>query len=253
MIWCAALAVGIGWALARGGPTAREQTTVGQAQPVVDRAVSDIAAAASADGLAVVAVSDFHRVGECSVTVLRPGERYQRELLAAVTPGTELALLERVASRLPTSYEAVVRAGTVPRLTAEAGFWVAVNGSLIAPGQVRFVADTGSCRPTSDIATSAAADGDRSAVQTVLTRLGLVANQWSTHRVACSGGLLTTVEARAAAGASSPGPLDDALRELGGSTVAASPVLYAYRTASAGVIVRADDDRVIVTATTACS
>jgi len=254
--WVVVLAAGIGWAVARGEPTAREQTTVAEAEPVVDRAVAEIATVASADGQAVASISGFQRVGDCSVTVLRPGERYQRIVTAVVSPGTEVALLDRVAARLPAAYGAMVRKGSLPRLTADAGFWVGITGSTLAPGVVRFVADTGDCRPAGDLtpaAPAAPADGDRSAAQAVVARLGVPAAQWRTHRAACAGGgWVTTVEAIGADGAL-PAPLDTALRNVGGPAVVATPELYAYRAGTTGMVVRVDADRIIITATTLCS
>ncbi len=251
--WVVVLAAGIGWAVARGEPTAREQTTVAEAQPVVDRAVGEIATAANADGLAVVAISGFQRVGDCAVTVLRSGQRYQRVVTAVVPPGTEVALLDRVAARLPAAFGATVRKGSLPRLAADAGFWVGITGSTIAPGVVRFVADTGDCRPAGDLTLAAADEGDRSAAAAVLARLGVPASQWSTHRATCAaGGSVTTVEAIGADFAL-PGSLDAVLHDLGGPAVVATPDLYAYRAGTTGLVVRIDADRIIVTATTPCS
>ena len=250
--WVVVLAAGIGWAVARGEPTAREQTTVAEAQPVVERAVAEIASAASADGQAVVAISGLQRVGDCAVTIVRSGERYQRVVTAVVPPGTEAALLDRVAARLPAAYGATVRKGSLPRLAADAGFWVGISGSTLAPGVVRFIADTGDCRPAGDLTPAAADEGDRSAAAAVLARLGVPAAQWSTHRAACAaGGSVTTVEVVGADGAL-PGPLDAVLRDIG-SSVAATPELYAYRAGTTGVVVRTEADRIIVTATTPCS
>ena len=89
VVWVVALAATGGWALAKGAPTAREQTTVTDALPVVDRAVALIAGAAGVDGQAVAAISGFDRVGDCSITLVRPGERYQRTVTVVVTPVRE--------------------------------------------------------------------------------------------------------------------------------------------------------------------
>lgn len=263
--WGVVLAGGIGWAIVHGTPTAREQTTVADAEPVVERATAEVATAASADGHAVVAITGFDRVGECDVTIFRSGERYQRVVTASVGPGTEQALMEQVAARLPSAYGATVRAGQAPRLTGDAGLWVRLTGSVDAPGVVRFVVDTGSCRPLGDVATVddlAAANvraeqrlgGDRSPVEAVLARLGVTASRWSTFHAACpGGGSMSTVEAVAEEN-SRPGPLDRALRETFNSGVVVSaPSLYAYRNAKTGVAVRADPAGVSVTATTACA
>ena len=270
IVWGVLLAVGIGWALVRGGPTAREQTTVAQALPVVDQAVVRIANAATADGQAVAAISGFERVGECAVTVLRSGERYQRLVTVVVTPGTEAALIERVGARLPAEYQVkVTTVGTVTRMVADAGRWVRLTGSVGEKGQVRFVADTGACRPLGDLAaavnqeTAAAAwpgnpaadpadaDANRAEAVTALTRLRMTADRWHAYQAPCpGGGAMSTVEAIATAGVE-PGALGEVLTGLG-TAVVVSPDVYAYASGPRQVAVRHDADHIVVTATTAC-
>jgi hypothetical protein len=250
VVWGVVLMVGAGFALARAGPTAREQTTVAQARPVVDQATAQIATAASSDGLAVVAVSGFDRVGGCDVTVLRSGERYQRVVNAFVAPGTERALLERVAERLPAAYGASVSHGTVPRLQADAGFWVLLTGAPVKPGQVRFVADTGDCRPTGDLGHSSEAAADRSTVEQTMASLGVPAQQWQSYRIACpSGGSLSTVEAT---GADSGRVAFDAALRGTGHPVLAEPDAYAYVVGTTGIAVRAAGGQIVVSATVPC-
>ena len=67
---------------------------------MVDRATTDIVRVASADGLAVTAISDIVKAGDCRVTVFRDGERFQRSITAFVAPDTEEAFLRRVGERL---------------------------------------------------------------------------------------------------------------------------------------------------------
>jgi hypothetical protein len=261
VVWGVLLAIGMGWALARGGPTAREQTTVADALPVVDRAVARIASAATADGQAVAAISGFDRVGECSVTVVRSGERYQRAVTVVVTPGTEAALIERVGARLPADYQVNVTTGTVPRMVADAGLWVRLTGSVTGKGQVRFVADTGACRPLGDLvaATSdqtpagdpAGVDASRGEAAMVLARLRVSPAQWNTYRAPCpGGGAISTVEAIGADGVE-PGALDEVLRGLG-APVVATPDAYAYTSGPHQVAVRSDAKHIVVTSTSSC-
>src|SRR5690606_16210119 len=145
-VWLVVIAVSAWWGLTHPEPTERDQTTVAAARPVVDEAIARVARAVMADGRGVVAVSGFERVAPCEVTVFQDGERYRRGLVAVVAPGSEAALLDRVAAELPASYRAVVRHGDEARLTAEAGFSVLLTGRVIAPGGVRAVADPGECR-----------------------------------------------------------------------------------------------------------
>src|SRR5262245_13500758 len=89
------------WGVLHSQATDREQTTVAQALPTVDRAAATVASASTVDGQAVVAVSDLTSVGPCKVTAFRSGARYQRVVTVLVQPGTEEALIRRVAARLP--------------------------------------------------------------------------------------------------------------------------------------------------------
>ncbi len=73
VVW-SVLLLGFGaWGLLNTRPSDREQTTVAQALPVVDRAVANVVAAATVDGLAVVSISDLINVGPCKVTAFRSG------------------------------------------------------------------------------------------------------------------------------------------------------------------------------------
>jgi hypothetical protein len=253
LVWLVVLVGGIGWAVSRGGPTAREQTTVADARPVVDRAVAQIADAATGDGHAVAAISGFNRVGDCRVTVLRRGERYQRTVTVVVTPGTEKALIDRVGARLPASYGVRI---TGERLVADAGFWVQVTASAPSKGQVQFVADTGSCRETGALPASVTSASDatagRAEVTAALSKLSLTAAQWHSYQASCpGGGQLTTVEAVGPRGAE-PGAFNELLRGLG-NPVVATPDVYAYTSATYAVAVRHEPDNVVVTATHGCA
>jgi hypothetical protein len=233
VVWSVLLAGGILWALQRGGPTAREQSTVADALPVVDRAVAEIAAAASVDGNGVVAISGFDRAGDCRVTVMRPGVRYERTVTVVVTPGTEDALLGRVADRLPASYRAkITHTGTSVR-------------------RETMSADTGACRDLGDLPTAAGVPGNRAEVTAALDRLAIPGVTWSTNQISCpGGGSLTTVEAISAPGAE-PGAFDELLNGLG-TPIISTPDLYAYTAESSTVAVRHDPENVVVTATRPC-
>ncbi|HEX6871411.1 MAG TPA: hypothetical protein VF163_09970 [Micromonosporaceae bacterium] len=253
--WGLVLAAGIVWSVRHGEASAREQTTIAQAQPVVDRALAHVAAAASGDGRAVVAVSGFDRVGECAVTVFRGGVRYQRSVRVLVPPGTEPALLQRVGAALPASYQVAVRTGPVPRLSADAGLFVQLTGSVVAPGQVAFVADTGDCRQEGDLPVAAnqpPVPGSAEA-QSVLTALRLAPAATTTQRLSCpDGGELSTVELLGPEGGY-PGPLNLALRGFAGvEPSVATATVFAYRDGTVEVGARVANSRIVVTATTMC-
>jgi hypothetical protein len=254
VVWGVVLAVGALWAIGNGRPTAREQTTVADAQPAVDAAVARIATAAGGDGDAVVAISGFELVGDCRVTVVRPGVRYQRSVTVIVAPGTEDALLDRVAARLPASYQVSVRHDVTPRLAGDGGLYVRLTGGVVAAGLVRFVADTGDCRPPGTIkATDVdAMSVDQSKLIAAFDRLRVPVRRWNGYRVGCpGGGSMTTIEAVGADGAP-PGPLDQALRGLVGTPAVATANLFGYADGGVGVAVRSVGGPVVATATTPC-
>jgi hypothetical protein len=169
--------------------------------------------------------------------------------------GTEDAVLERVAQALPERYAARVTGQATRRLTADAGNFVAVNGSVLGAGEVRFIADAG-CRNEEgpvEPAEPTSADADRAAVEAVLSTLGARAAEWRTHRVpGPSGDPLWTVEA-VAAGQAADGSVERALRDtLGETAVIARPDLYAFRNGPVGLVARNDGGRLVVSATTDC-
>jgi hypothetical protein len=251
LAWTLILAGGIVWSVRRGTPTAREQTTVAQAVPVVDVATVRLVAAAAADGLAAVALSGFERA-DCSVTVFRSGARYQRVVTAAVATGTELALLRRVAERLPPSYQATVTTATGPKLKADAGLFVAVTGTVAEPGRVRFVVDTGDCRPEGEVPETGSRPSSAVApVADLLTRLGTPATTWIRHDLGCpGGGALSTVE-----GVGSENDLPDTIDAVLGRVegmVVATPDLYAYRDGTTDVVVRIEGSRLVASLTNRC-
>jgi hypothetical protein len=232
--------------------TSRDETTVAAARPYVDEAIARVASAAGAGDTAAVAVSAFEEAGTCRVTVFRAGQRYERDVVVVVAPGSERALMNQVAAALPAKYHSVVRATEPARLTADAGFYVEVTGTIAAPGEVRFVADTGDCRSLGNVNTADQAPSSPGTVlNDVLARLGLGGGSISTASVSCvDGGMVGTVQVRAAAWS---GDLTQALVGLAGATVlVGSPRLYAFRTGALQVAVRAHDDATLVSATTVC-
>jgi hypothetical protein len=219
----------------------------------VDTAVAQVVAAAAGDP-AVPAITGYVTVDRsCRVTSVRDGARYQRWVRLFTAAGAEGALLDRVAAGLPGEYAAYLsHPATGPVLHAIAGNFVDLTGGILAPGQVRVVADTG-CRPQDRPVVERGLDNppDRGPVETVLTALGVQATRWETHRVTCpAGGAVWTVEADGGAdGGQARSPLD-ALKEA--SPVLARPEAYAYRSGPVGVAVRTEAGTVTVTATTTC-
>ena len=235
-------------------PTVREQRSVAQAQPVVDRALAETVHAAGPS--TVVEVLGYDLRAGCRITSAREGQELDRVVLLYTAPGGEAAVLDRIAAQLPRGWEPAVRrhaSGSVT-LRADAGEFVGVHGGVVGPGQLRVSAGTG-CRPAAPL-TPAAAPAPARAVATVdavLSALGGRAAQRRTGSVLCpDGGAVTTVAADSAPGLA-PGPLPQALRGVApAGLVVAEPALLAYRDGDLGVVVREHDGVVTASATRGC-
>ncbi|GAA1804624.1 hypothetical protein HC028_04000 [Planosporangium flavigriseum] len=253
-VWAALVVVLAVYAVHQGGATVRTQSSVAHALPTVDRALSEVIAAAASAG-AVAEVGGYREVtAQCSITAVRDGARYERTARLYVPVGQERALLDGIAAKLPHDYDARVRKSGDYPFTADAGDFVALQGRPVGPGEVRFTADTG-CRPltgpVSEAAPSAAAP-TQVPVQAVLATLKVTQVRWQTHRVECvRGGSVRTVQAAGAAG-NAPPALVDALRAVSSDALVARPDLYVYRSGPVGVVVRTREGVVTVSATTGC-
>jgi hypothetical protein len=231
LAWAVLLATAGIWYSFHGRPTAREQTTIAQAQPVVDRAIENVIRAAGA--AALPAVSGFEKVSDCHVTLVRGGVTYERTVWLYTTVGTEPALLDRIAANLPGGYYAHAHhqpEAAVHTLTADAGYFVTVNGTTSAAGLVTVRAGTG-CRtpgqlPAADPTTGPAADP-----------LG-ISGAWRVHTLPCG---LRTVEVT--------GPAARPLRTLPRAAVAvvSTDDVYADRSGRAA---HTDGGTVTLSATT---
>jgi len=199
-------------------------------------------------------VSGFDKVGDCKVSLVRTGQRFQRVVTVLVAPGTEGAALQRIAARLPASYKTTVRTTPVPSLVGDAGLFVRIVGNQAGDGVLRIVLDTGSCRPLGPLVIPTPPTGNRGAVGPAFERLGLAPAQWLTFGVPCvrGPGELSTVEAfgpdnQVAVANNLPSTLDGL-----GTPIVSSPQLYAYRADTATVGVRVENNRVVVSATSGC-
>lgn len=133
------------WSVRTDPPTVKEQRTISQAVPVVDRAVGRLVAAIGPDGVWVMTPETVEK--GCRVTPVSDGAELIRGVDVLVAEGAERPLLDRVADALPGSWRAGVRDSVDgPRLRADAGEFVLVEGEVPEPGRVRLTVATG-CRP----------------------------------------------------------------------------------------------------------
>jgi hypothetical protein len=242
------LAAGV-YAARRGEPTVREQTTIVQALPTLDRAIAAVVRTAAGPRI-VVSIRGYERTQARCAAGNRDGERYQRVSLVYTLPGQEPALLDRIAAGLPGSYRARVRhAGSVHALRADAGLFVQLTGGVDGPGQLRFTADTG-CRVRGGSVPGAGADaGTPPAASAALDRVGSTEAKRRTDELVCpEGGRARTVTVTAARPSK---PLGDAVPP-GVAPLLARADLVAYVDEGLGVSLRLDADDLLVTATTAC-
>jgi len=246
VVWAVVLLASAAYAVRRDEPAVRQQSSVAQALPTVDRAIADVVKAAAPAG-AVFEITGYREVDRpCTLTPAWDGARYERTAFLYVPAGQERALLDRIRAALPARYDARVDKSGARELTGDAGDFVAVRGNAGRAGEVRISADTG-CRPLSRPVTEpqpTSATASRVPVETVLATLGAANPTWQTHRVDCrSGGSIWTVQADAR-------PAPAALTALGDKdTVVARPDLRVYRN---GIIARTHDGVLTVTATTGC-
>ncbi len=239
MAWAAVLVVSGAVAAVYGAATVKEQRTVVQAQPTVDRAVASVAAAAGPD--TPLAIGGYQTRDTCRITAVRAGVDAERVVTLYVAPGNETALLRRLAEALPRGYAATIDARG--ELRADPGQFVHVTGTTEAPGQVRVSAYTG-CRPPGGRLTSFQVPVPtdlRADVAPVLADLGVTALSWRTYQVGC---VRTLVASAPTAGVQTPaGRLTDR------RPVVATADAVAYRSAGGSVVVRRDGGQLTVAAT----
>jgi hypothetical protein len=245
--WAVALVVAGIFAARNGEPTVREQTTIVDALPTLDRAVAAVVQAAAGPRVAV-AVGGYERTDDGCSAGNRDGERYERVATVYTTPGEEAAMIDRISAGLPDSYGIRVRHSATHTLRGDAGFYVALRGGVTSPGELTFAADTGCRVPGGRIPVARAATAPPAASD-VLDRLGVSAGQTVTFAMACpSGRELGAVEVVAA---KPTGPLAAAL-PAGVAPIIARADLVVYERDGVGVAARVGGGGLRVTAATGC-
>ncbi|BCJ59989.1 hypothetical protein Jiend_34110 [Micromonospora endophytica] len=253
MAWAVLLA-GLTWYSTRNDPpTVREQRTLAEAGSVVDNAIGELVAAAS-DAVPALAPPEVDR--GCRVTPFADGATLRREVEVAVAGGEERSLLERVAERLPAEWRAGVRVTSDgPRLRADAGEFVVVQGRPVADGRIRFHVGTG-CRPIGDGYARPEAGGTGAEVGALTEALralgGTSAAPETVVTAPCPGGGDART-AWSAAGEPAASPQAALAPLAGGTPVVETPEVYAYRRDGVAVLADLHPDGIRVAATTGCA
>ncbi|WBB66196.1 hypothetical protein [Micromonospora sp. WMMD812] len=251
--WALLLAALVWLSVRDDPPTVREQRSLAEAGPLVDRAVGELTAAAGAS--AVLELTPPRVEPGCRVTPFADGASLRRGVEVAAPGDGERAVLERIAERLPAGWRAGVRMTTDgPRLRADAGEFVAVEGRPTGDGRLRLTADTG-CRPVGSgyAPATGPAGAEAAALAEALRALGRLADAAPDLVTApCPGGGLAR-SARAEGGAAAPTAAATALGPLAnGGPVLDIPEAYAYRTGPVTVLADTGPSSPHVAATLPC-
>ncbi|HWH01849.1 MAG TPA: hypothetical protein VNV66_21620 [Pilimelia sp.] len=247
----------------RSPPTVREQRAVGQAAPVVDRAIGELVAAAGPDAAPVVGPRRL--TTGCRLTSAWAGAAVDRSVTFHVAETDGPALLDRIAAGLPAGHRARVshRAGRDGHaLRADAGEFVTVTGGVTSAGVVSLTASSG-CRPPSpglpagragagpDTRPDAGQPTDAAPVR-LLTGLGAAAvTGQAGESVPCPGGGRAYTARALGRGAPAAAALERAAGP-GAVVIVARPDRYVYRAGAQRVVVWADGDELTATVTTGC-
>jgi hypothetical protein len=242
--------IGVGWgvfllaaglyAIADGEATVKEQRTITQAQPVVDRATEAVVAAAGP--VAGVVIGRYESRDSCRISAIRLGADYQRAVQFYVRPGTEQQLLETMRAGLPKSYRAALigRGASGGALFADAGEFIRVIGTVAGTGQVKVTASTG-CRPVGEGAVEPRGEPEKAPVAAVFGTLGVEPEEWGVYVAGC---VRTTV---GKASGVAPGPLS--ARFEGTERIIDTDNLVVFRDGLATVAVTATGGSVTVART----
>ncbi|MEU4336856.1 hypothetical protein AB0F59_19840 [Micromonospora lupini] len=251
-LWAVLLA-GLAWMSVRDDPpTVREQRSVDEAAPVVDRAVGELARAAGAAGL--LELGPVRVDAGCRVTPFSDGAALRREVGVLAPAGTERAVLTGIADRLPATWRAGVGPGLDgPELRADAGDFVAVEGRPTGDGRLRLTVDTG-CRPLGagyHPKPTTGAGPEVTALTAALTALDRPTDAAPELVTApCPDGALART-ARSAAG-SGPAAAGALAPLAGGTPLLDNPPVYAYRAGDVTVLAELGPDSARVAATVGC-
>ncbi|HEY3010586.1 MAG TPA: hypothetical protein VGJ63_21355 [Micromonosporaceae bacterium] len=257
--WALLLAGTAYWSARHDPATVREQRSVGEALPVVERAAGRLAAAAGPD--AVLEIVAPRLTTGCRITSARAGATLEQDVRIFVPPAEAAVQLDRLGDRLPEAYRVRVRhpAHGDHTLRADAGEFVGIRGGVTGPGIITLTVATG-CRPDdrpvlADTLVLAPPELV-AAASPVAAALGVGAGESvGSTRVQCddAGNVARSVRLTSQPG-TVPGPLPVALHDrLAGTTPALSTAdLVAYRHGGVALVAQARDGRVTVVATQPC-
>lgn len=165
---------------------------------LTDRSIVSVVAAAG-DGAAVT-VTQLVATTACQHTMFAHGHIYTRTANLYTAAGSENALISRIASGLPASYDpsrANPLGSPVAPLSARPGTGVHLTVQVISDGWISATAQTDCRAGVPALPRSTAGATAPSAVATVFTSLGAQTASWHTESVPCltSAAAITTTDA----------------------------------------------------------
>ncbi|MFC0098316.1 hypothetical protein ACFFKH_12340 [Micromonospora marina] len=247
--WAVLLAGLTWWSVRTDAPTVKEQRSLDQAGPVVDRAIGELTAAVGAAGVPALLPDRLER--GCRITPMDDGATLERGVEVAIGDDDVRGVLRGIADRLPPGWRAGVSTlDGEPLLRADAGEFVTVEGRAGGPDRVLLTAGTG-CRPTGSgyRAPSADATTESAALASALGRWGGATGPVQVLAAPCpGGGTARTARSEAVV------PADRSLAAaFGGGTAPVVDTADAYaRPGDPAVLAQRAGERVRVAVTTPC-
>jgi hypothetical protein len=248
-VWAAVIVVVGLMSVRHDRPSVKEQTGLRSAATAVDRATGAVLAAV---GDRVVAFGAREVTRGCQVTPVRDGAEVARDVTVYLRPGEAGTALDKVAAALPAGYHAQV-SHALRLLTADAGDFVAIEGTVSADGGVLTLVSSSGCRPDETLAVEPSAGA--AFVTEPLTKaveLLQLTDVWDggATGLRCPDGrdaVMQTAVGRGAIG-------DADLRALAspGSVAQATPQRYAYRAGATSMVIQIVGGQVHLSAAAGC-
>ncbi|MDT4991525.1 MAG: hypothetical protein QOH97_1417 [Actinoplanes sp.] len=257
--WVVALAVAAVWSIRHDPPSVADQRSVKQALPYLERAAAALVDAADGDGRAVV-LGDLRFSTGCRITPVRSGVQAIRDVTLHLRADQVGSAFDAIADGLPDPFHARVAhspTGSRHDLYADAGGFVAIDGTARATDTVVTLRASTGCRPRADDVDPHPADPPASntpgAYGDVVLRLGVGVAGSTVRSVGCAnGGIASTIVS-----AAFPEPADLGRILLAtvpsADVVQADPHDWAYRAAGLSIVVSGDAGTARVFATSACT
>jgi hypothetical protein len=256
--WLVVVAVLAVWSVRNDPPSVPEQRNIKEALPYLERATAAMLAAADGSGRAVV-LGDLVFAGGCRVTPVRAGVQATRDVTVHVRADQAGPAFDAIVAALPAAYKAQARhspLGTRHDLYADAGGFVAIDGTARTDDTVFTLRASTGCRPLADgvdlSPTEPPATSTPDAFRRAVSALGSATATASERAVSCPGG--GTARTVVSGDLDRPKDLGKALEGLvpTAAIVQADPRDWAYRDGDVSIVVGEIDGKARVSATAGC-